>query len=130
MGRAFQFMVIRNDGHCCGVDYIHRLHPCEYMSKTEWILDPAHSEVGFQVRHMGITNVKGFFETFTGSLTAPSSDFRDSKVMFEAEVAHGVDHYRKHAAPARWGIQHHGSGRCGVEGPGYGSFAHCTTQIS
>lgn len=34
-----------------------------------WNVDPSHSEVGFQVKHMGIATVKGKFKEFAGSLT-------------------------------------------------------------
>lgn len=34
-------------------------------AKTKWVLDPAHSELTFKVRHMMITNVKGEFKKFT-----------------------------------------------------------------
>jgi polyisoprenoid-binding protein YceI len=34
-----------------------------------WNVDPAHSEVGFHVKHMGIATVKGSFKEFAGSLT-------------------------------------------------------------
>jgi polyisoprenoid-binding protein YceI len=34
-----------------------------------WNVDPSHSEVGFQVKHMGIATVKGKFKEFQGSLT-------------------------------------------------------------
>jgi polyisoprenoid-binding protein YceI len=33
-----------------------------------WNVDPAHSEIGFQVKHMGIATVKGHFKEFQGSL--------------------------------------------------------------
>lgn len=33
-------------------------------AKTKWILDPAHSELTFKVKHMMITNVKGEFKNF------------------------------------------------------------------
>jgi polyisoprenoid-binding protein YceI len=33
-------------------------------------VDPAHSNVGFEVRHMGIATVRGTFHTFEGSLDA------------------------------------------------------------
>ncbi|MBE0651644.1 MAG: YceI family protein [Bacteroidales bacterium] len=33
-------------------------------SKTKWVLDPAHSELMFKVKHMMIANVKGEFRTF------------------------------------------------------------------
>lgn len=33
-----------------------------------WKIDPAHSEVNFTVRHMMISNVRGRFEEFTGTV--------------------------------------------------------------
>lgn len=34
-----------------------------------WVIDPSHSEVGFSVRHLMVSKVKGNFETFEGSIT-------------------------------------------------------------
>jgi polyisoprenoid-binding protein YceI len=33
-----------------------------------WVVDPAHSKVGFAVKHMGIATVRGVFREFRGSL--------------------------------------------------------------
>ena len=33
-----------------------------------WNVDPAHSKIGFSVKHMGIATVRGEFTEFTGSL--------------------------------------------------------------
>ena len=33
-----------------------------------WTVDPAHSNVGFSVKHMGIANVRGKFNEFEGML--------------------------------------------------------------
>src|SRR5437588_3457463 len=33
-----------------------------------WTVDPAHSNVGFSVKHMGIANVRGKFTEFEGTL--------------------------------------------------------------
>jgi polyisoprenoid-binding protein YceI len=33
-----------------------------------WTIDPAHSKVGFAVKHMGIANVRGEFTEFEGTL--------------------------------------------------------------
>lgn len=35
-----------------------------------WAIDPAHSTVGFSVKHMGIATVRGEFREFAGALTA------------------------------------------------------------
>jgi polyisoprenoid-binding protein YceI len=34
-----------------------------------WTIDPSHSEVGFVVRHLMVSKVRGLFEKFTGTLT-------------------------------------------------------------
>jgi polyisoprenoid-binding protein YceI len=34
-----------------------------------WEIDPAHSSIGFAVKHLGITTVRGSFGTFKGTLT-------------------------------------------------------------
>ena len=31
-------------------------------------IDPAHTSIGFSVRHMGVSNVKGHFDEFAGSM--------------------------------------------------------------
>ena len=33
-----------------------------------WTVDPAHTTVGFSVKHMGIANVRGKFTEFEGTL--------------------------------------------------------------
>ena len=39
-----------------------------YVTGT-WTIDPVHSEVGFSVRHMMVSKVRGKFTTFEGSVT-------------------------------------------------------------
>jgi polyisoprenoid-binding protein YceI len=38
-----------------------------------WTVDPAHSNVGFSVKHMGIANVRGTFTEFEGTLEMKES---------------------------------------------------------
>ena len=35
----------------------------------QWSLDPAHSQIQFAVKHLGISTVRGVFERFTGTIT-------------------------------------------------------------
>jgi polyisoprenoid-binding protein YceI len=49
-------------------------------TKTKWALDPTHSEIVFKVRHMMITNVKGEFRKFEGSIVTEGSDFSKASV--------------------------------------------------
>jgi polyisoprenoid-binding protein YceI len=48
--------------------------------KTKWVLDPAHSELAFRVRHMMITNVKGVFGKFHSTVFADGTDFTGSSI--------------------------------------------------
>lgn len=47
---------------------------------TTWNIDPAHSEVGFAVKHMMITTVKGWFEDVKGTITINEEDPSKSSV--------------------------------------------------
>ena len=33
-----------------------------------WSIEPAHSEVGFTVRHLGLSKVRGRFNSFSGTI--------------------------------------------------------------
>ena len=39
-----------------------------------WVVDPAHSSVGFSVKHLGIATVRGKFEDFEGALVIGEGD--------------------------------------------------------
>ncbi len=51
-----------------------------------WMVDPIHSSVGFEVKHMMISTVRGTFKEFEGTLEA-AEDYHDSRVWGSAEVA-------------------------------------------
>ena len=56
-----------------------------YKSGT-WVLDPAHSEVTFSVRHMMISKVRGTFGMKSATLIAPENPL-DAKVEAHVEAA-------------------------------------------
>ena len=43
-----------------------------------WVIDPSHSEVGFSVRHLMVSKVKGNFETFEGTITIGENPLESS----------------------------------------------------
>ena len=47
---------------------------------TTWSIDPDHSNVGFKVRHLMVSNVKGSFEKHTGVVEINDKDITKSKV--------------------------------------------------
>jgi polyisoprenoid-binding protein YceI len=56
------------------------------MATTKWIIDPAHSEIQFKIRHLMITNVTGSFGKFNAEIESGDQDFSSSKINFTADV--------------------------------------------
>lgn len=56
-------------------------------AKTIWNLDASHSELGFKVKHMMITNVSGSFGKFDVNVETDGDDFSTAKINFNADVA-------------------------------------------
>ncbi|HEX5554030.1 MAG TPA: YceI family protein, partial [Chitinophagaceae bacterium] len=50
------------------------------MSTKKWILDPAHSELQFKVKHLMVSNVTGSFADFQIETETASEDFRDARI--------------------------------------------------
>lgn len=50
-------------------------------------LDPAHTHIGFSVRHMMVTNVRGRFNRFSGSVMLDPEDVTGSRVAVRIEAA-------------------------------------------
>jgi polyisoprenoid-binding protein YceI len=48
--------------------------PVTDLAVGTYTVDPAHSRVGFAVRHLGFSKVRGHFPSFTGSLELDPSD--------------------------------------------------------
>jgi polyisoprenoid-binding protein YceI len=48
-----------------------------YVAGT-WNIDPIHSEVGFSVRHMMVSKVRGRFTNFTGQIVTADDPFKSS----------------------------------------------------
>lgn len=55
-------------------------------TKTKWNLDPTHSEIGFKVKHMMITNVTGTFQKFDVKVETEENDFSSARIEFTADV--------------------------------------------
>lgn len=56
------------------------------MSTTKWVLDPSHSELGFKVKHLMVTNVSGSFNNFSVTAETISDDFTNATVEFSADT--------------------------------------------
>jgi polyisoprenoid-binding protein YceI len=47
---------------------------------STWTIDPDHSNIGFKVRHLMVSNVKGSFDKHTGTVEINDKDITKSKV--------------------------------------------------
>ena len=47
---------------------------------STWTIDPAHSQVDFQIRHLGVSNVRGSITGTKGSVVLDDKDITKSKV--------------------------------------------------
>jgi polyisoprenoid-binding protein YceI len=59
----------------------------ETLTKTKWTVDPAHSEFGFKVKHLMITNVKGVFRDVNVHVFTEGNDFLTAEVEVRIEAA-------------------------------------------
>ena len=56
------------------------------MKKTQWSLDPTHSEIQFKVKHLMISKVTGQFKDFTATVETDGDDFTSAHISFEADI--------------------------------------------
>ena len=54
---------------------------------AKWLIDPAHSEVHFKIKHLVISTVTGSFKKFEGSVESEKEDFSDAVIQFSADTA-------------------------------------------
>jgi polyisoprenoid-binding protein YceI len=56
-------------------------------NKTKWLIDPAHTQIQFKVKHLVISTVTGSFDKFEGGMDSSREDFTDADVWFSADLA-------------------------------------------
>ena len=52
-----------------------------------WVLDPAHTNIGFSVKHMMLSNVTGEFDKFSGTITANDDDPKSVEIEVTIDAA-------------------------------------------
>jgi polyisoprenoid-binding protein YceI len=57
-----------------------------YAGET-YNLDTGHSHIGFSVRHMGVSSVRGEFKDFTAQIEVDEKDLTQSSIVFEIDAA-------------------------------------------
>lgn len=56
------------------------------MKTTKWLLDPAHSELTFKIKHLMISNVSGAFKNFSAKVETEGTDFSMANINLTAEM--------------------------------------------
>jgi len=49
-------------------------------TQTKWAIDPTHSEIGFKVKHLVFTTVRGSFKEFDASIYTSEEDFMSAEI--------------------------------------------------
>lgn len=55
------------------------------MENTKWEIDPTHSEVHFEVKHLGIATLTGRFDKISGTADA-EENFENAQFSFSSDV--------------------------------------------
>lgn len=56
------------------------------MGKTKWNVDPIHSELGFKIKHLMISNVSGTFRNFQVQVETNEDDFSSAVIKVTVEI--------------------------------------------
>lgn len=57
------------------------------LAQTTWVNDPAHSRLGFVVKHLTISEIDGRFADFSVKVTTSKADYSDAQIELTAKVA-------------------------------------------
>lgn len=57
------------------------------MATKKWVIDPAHSEIQFKVKHLVISTVSGSFDEFTGEATTSEDSFEGGEIAVHIKAA-------------------------------------------
>src|SRR5882672_11661551 len=56
-------------------------------AQTNWSIDKAHSKIGFNARHLVVSEVEGSFKDYDAKVTSTADDFAGSTIEFTAKTA-------------------------------------------
>ncbi|WP_343637470.1 YceI family protein [Fluviicola sp.] len=52
------------------------------QTKSKWVIDTLHSQIGFKVKHLMFTNVRGYFREYDSNIVTESDDFLTPEIDF------------------------------------------------
>ncbi len=59
---------------------------------STWNIDPVHSTIGFKVKHLMVSTVRGSFTSFSGTIESPDDSFVGATAQFSAETKSVTTH--------------------------------------
>jgi polyisoprenoid-binding protein YceI len=59
---------------------INEMQATEVTTKTKWTIDPANSQIGFKVKYLKFSNVRGSFKEFDASIYTTGEDFLTAEI--------------------------------------------------
>jgi len=71
----------------------------EILTQTKWIIDPVNSQIGFRVKYLLFSNVRGTFKEFEASIYTTGDDFVTAEVDFwinPASIDTGIEQRDAH----------------------------------
>src|SRR5258708_1479299 len=57
------------------------------VAQTNWAPDKAHTKIGFNVSHMMVSEVEGYFKDYDAKVTTSADDFAGATIEFTAKTA-------------------------------------------
>ena len=73
------------------------------FAQSKWSVDPMHSSVNFNIKHMGISFVQGRFDKFEGTVSTPGANLDNAQFNFSVNtesINTGVEMRDKHLKSA------------------------------
>lgn len=64
-----------------------KMNTGDTIATANFSIDAAHSDISFSVRHLMITQIKGFFARFSGRMVSNAPDFSDARIHVDIEAA-------------------------------------------
>ena len=75
----------------------------EVLTTTKWIIDTAHTEIGFKVKHLVVANVRGSFKEVNASIHTAGDDFTLAQIEVQinpASINTGIEQRDTHLRSA------------------------------
>jgi polyisoprenoid-binding protein YceI len=57
------------------------------ITRTKWTLDPSHSQIGFRVKHLMVTNVRGTFKDNNAEIFTTGNDFSNAEINLSIDAS-------------------------------------------